>query len=135
MEFFEPRINADAAGFWEGCREHTLRFQRCRCCGHVRWPAAYLCPECLSSDTELIQLPPEGVLYSYVVMHKPFHPSVADKVPYVVATVDLQDGVRILTNLVDCDPATLRCGDKVRIDFVDSETYSRPVARKKGEPV
>ena len=96
MEFFEPRINADAAGFWEGCREHTLRFQRCRCCGHVRWPAAYLCPECLSSDTEMIQLPPEGVLYSYVVMHKPFHPSVADHQTTggypklaTVATVDL----------------------------------------------
>ena len=135
MEFFEPRINADTAAFWEGCRAHELRFQRCRCCGHVRWPGAYLCPECLSSETEMTVLPAEGELYSYVVMHKPFHPSVADKVPYVVATVDLQDGVRILTNLVDCDPATLRCGDKVSIDFVDSETYSRPVARKKREPV
>ena len=129
MEFFEPRINADAAGFWEGCREHTLRFQRCRCCGHVRWPAAYLCPECLSSDTEMTQLPPEGVLYSYVVMHKPFHPSVADKVPYVVATVDLQDGVRILTNLVDCDPATLRCGDKVigKVTLVEDSSLTDKV--------
>lgn len=132
MEFFEPRINADAAPFWEGCREHKLRFQRCRCCGHVRWPAAYLCPECLSSDTEWVELPREGVLYSYVVMHKPFHPSVADKVPYVVVTVDFPEGVRILTNLVDCDPAKLRCGDRVCIDFEDSETYSRPIARKKG---
>lgn len=133
MEFFEPRIHADTAAFWEGCREHKLRFQRCRCCGHVRWPAAYLCPECLSSDAELVELPREGVLYSYVVMHKPFHPSVEDKVPYVVATVNLAEGVRILTNLVNCDPETLHCGDKVHIDFEDSETYSRPVARKEGE--
>lgn len=133
MEFFEPRVNADTASFWEGCREHKLRFQRCHCCGNVRWPAAYLCPECLSSDAELVELFREGVLYSYVVMHKPFHPSVEDKVPYVVATVNLAEGVRILTNLVDCDLETLRCGDKVRIDFEDSETYSRPVARKEGD--
>lgn len=133
MKFFEPRINADTAFFWEGCHAHELRFQRCRNCGHVRWPAAYVCPECLSSDSEITVLPKEGVLYSYVVMHKPFHPSVADKVPYVVATVDLQDGVRILTNLEGCDIQTLHCGDKVCIDFVDSETYSRPVARIKGE--
>lgn len=132
MEFFEPRMNADTVAFWEGCRAHELRFQRCKACGHVRWPAAYLCPECLSNETETTVLPPEGTLYSYVVMHKPFHPSVTDKVPYVVATVDLNDGVRILTNLVDCDPEKLRCGDKVVIDFADSETYSRPIARLKG---
>lgn len=133
MEFFEPRVNADTAAFWEGCRAHELRFQRCCACGHVRWPGAYLCPECLSSETEITTLPPEGTLYSYVAMHKPFHPSVADKVPYVVATVDLSQGVRILTNLLDCDPEDIHCGDKVTIGFEDSETYSRPIARRKGE--
>lgn len=133
MEFFEPRMNQDTESFWGGCREHTLRFQRCKVCGHVRWPASYLCPECLSQETELTTLPPEGKLYSYVVMHRAFHPDVADKVPYVIATVDLNEGVRILTNLIDCDPKTLRCGQDVVIDFADSMTYSRPVARLKGE--
>lgn len=135
MEFFEPRINGDTAAFWEGCRDHVLRFQRCRACGYVRWPAAHLCPECLSDDAQLVEVSPEGTLYSYVVMRRAFHPGVADKVPYVVATVDLQDGVRLLTNLVDCDLETLRCGDPVCIEFVDSQTYSRPVARKKGDSI
>lgn len=133
MDFFEPRVNMDTADFWEGCRNHELRFQRCRACGKVRWPGAYLCPDCLSGDTEIAVLPPEGKLYSYVVIHKPFHPSVAEKVPYVVATVDLEEGVRILANLADGDMDGLHCGAPVTIGFVDSGTYSRPVVRLKGE--
>lgn len=133
MEFFEPRINMDAAAFWEGCRDHELRFQRCKACGKVRWPAAYLCPECLSGETELVTLPPEGKIYSYVVMHKPFHPSMAEKVPYVVATVELEEGVRILANMAGGDISGLRCDAPVTIEFADSGTYSRPVARLKGE--
>lgn len=135
MEFFEPRINADAALFWDGCREHRLQFQRCKACGKLRWPAAYLCPDCLSEETEMAAVPAEGRLYSYVVMHKPFHPSVADKVPYVVATVDLSCGVRVLTNMFDCRPEQLHCGDEVFIGFADSESYSRPIAHLKGESI
>ncbi len=132
MEFFAPRINQDTALFWDGCRRHKLCFQRCRHCGRARWPGSWLCPDCLSEDWEPTELAPEGVLYSYVVMEKPFHPGVADKVPYVVAAVDLADGVRILANL-EGDPAQLRCGAPVRIAFCDSEGYSRPIARLKGE--
>lgn len=133
MDFFEPRISADTAAFWEGCKAHELRFQRCSQCGKIRWPAAYLCPDCLSSEAEQITLPPEGVIYSYVVMRKPFHPSLADKVPYIVAAVDVADGVRILTNMFDCAPEDIRCGAAVRIDWCDSETYSRPIAKLKGD--
>lgn len=135
MDFFEPRISADTAAFWEGCRAHELRFQRCRACGKVRWPAAYLCPDCLSSEAELVALPPKGKIYSWIVMRKSFHPSLADKVPYVVAEIDLADDVRILANLFDCDPARIRCGAAVTIDWSDSETYSRPVAKLKGDEV
>ena len=66
-------------------------------------------------------------------MYKPFHPSLADKVPYVVAAVDIADGVRIIANILDCDIEKLCCGDSVVIDFADAETYSRPIARIKGE--
>lgn len=132
MDFFEPRISADTASFWEGCRAHKLQFQRCKVCGKIRWPAAFLCPECLSEEAELVELPLRGTLYSYVVMKKPFHPSLKEKVPYIVATVDVEKDVRILTNLVDCDVSQLHCGDAVRIDWNDSDTYSRPIAKLEG---
>lgn len=129
MAFFEPRINGDAAAFWEGCKEHELRFQRCQKCGHIRWPAAYLCPQCLSEQMQMTVLPPRGTLYSYVIMEKVFHPSLAEKVPYVIAAVDLEEGVRILTNLEEWKPEQLRCGAPVDICFEDCGSYSRPIAR------
>lgn len=128
MDFFTPRISSDTAAYWQGCREHELRVSRCKCCGEYVWPAGRFCPNCLSEETELVTLPREGTLYSFVVMHKPFHPSLADKVPYIVATVDVAENVRILANIFNQNPDTLHCGDRVRIDFLDSETYSRPIA-------
>ena len=133
MDFFEPRISADTAQYWEGCKAHELRFQKCSCCGTVRWPASYICPECMSEKYEQMTLPNEGILYSYIVMNKPFHPSLRDKVPYIVAAVDLAENVRILANMFDCDPADVHCGAPVEVEFLDSGTYSRPIARLKGE--
>lgn len=133
MDFFEPRISVDTAAWWEGCRAHELRFQKCSCCGKVRWPASYVCPQCSSEAFERVVLPNEGTLYSFVVMHKPFHPSLQDKVPYIVAEVDLAEGVRISANMFDVAPEQLHCGAPVEIVFSDSETYSRPIAKLKGE--
>lgn len=128
MAFFEPRINPDTAPFWEGCKAHQLRIQKCRKCGRLRWPAAYLCPDCLSEEAEYVTLPPAGTLYSYIVMHRAFHPSLEDKTPYIVATVDLTEDIRILANIFDCPPESLHCGDAVEIGFLDSDTISTPVA-------
>ena len=83
-EFFEPRISADTKAYWDGCREHKLMVQKCKACGRLRIPASYVCQNCLSTETELVELKPEGTLYSFVVMHRAFHPSVQDKVPYIV---------------------------------------------------
>ena len=130
-EFFDPRVSADTKAFWEGCREHKLRFQRCTACGKVRWPAGHLCPDCLSEEAEYVDLPAEGTLYSYIVMRRAFHPSLADKTPYAVAAVDLSGGVRILANIPMEDLSGIRCGDPVVIEWYDGENYSRPIARRK----
>ena len=130
-EFFEPRISADTKAYWDGCREHKLMVQKCKTCGRLRIPASYVCQNCLSTETELVEMKPEGTLYSFVVMHRAFHPSVQDKVPYIVATIDLSEDVRILANMFDVDPDELKCGAEVTIDFADSETYSRPIAKLK----
>ena len=100
--------------------------QRCADCGHLRWPAAYLCPECLSEKTELVEIGPVGTVYSFVVFHKPFDPSLKDKLPYVVATVDI-GGVRMLSNIVNCSPNDVHCGASVRLCFADADTFTRPV--------
>lgn len=111
--FFEPRISCDTAAFWNGCREHKLVMQQCNCCGTLRWPAGVLCPKCLSDDTRLKEISQQGTVYSYVVFRKAFHPSLQDKLPYIVATIDLDDGVRLVSNIVNCEVDKIKCGDRV----------------------
>lgn len=131
MNFFEPKISYDTASFWEGCKNHELQFQKCSVCQNVRWPASYLCPHCLSEKTELTVLKPEGTIYAYIVMDKPFHPSLSEQLPYIVALVDLEADVRIVTNLIDCNIEDVHCGDKVVLEFLDYDTYTKPVAKLK----
>lgn len=127
LDFFAPRISADTKMFWEGCKEHKLEIQRCKKCGKLRWPAAFLCPDCLSSETEMKEMSGDGTLYSYVTFQKAFHPSVQDKVPYTVGVVELEGGVRIISNIVDCEPEQLACNKRVKMKWMDCEEYTKPV--------
>ena len=127
LDFFAPRISADTKMFWEGCKEHKLEIQRCKKCGKLRWPAAFLCPDCLSSETEMQEMSGEGTLYSYVTFQKAFHPSVQDKVPYTVGVVEMEGGVRIISNIVDCEPEQLAFNKKVKMKWMDCEEYTKPV--------
>ena len=127
LDFFAPRISADTKMFWEGCKEHKLEIQRCKKCGKLRWPAAFLCPDCLSSETEMQEMSGDGTLYSYVTFQKAFHPSVQDKLPYTVGVIELEGGVRIISNIVDCEPEQLACNKKVKMKWMDCEEYTKPV--------
>lgn len=127
LDFFAPRISADTKMFWEGCKEHKLEIQRCKKCGKLRWPAAFLCPDCLSSETEMQEMSGDGTLYSYVIFQKAFHPSVQDKLPYTVGVIELEGGVQIISNIVDCEPEQLACNKKVKMKWMDCEEYTKPV--------
>lgn len=127
QEFFPPRISGDTKAFWEGCKEHKLLLQKCRHCGKVIWPAQYLCPDCLSEDLELTEMSGKGTIYSWEVFRRAFHPAVEEKLPYVVAAVDLDEGARMITNIVDCDLEELRCGLPVELRWCDGAEYTRPV--------
>jgi uncharacterized protein len=112
-----PKISDDTAPFWQGCRDRRLLFQKCSACGHVRYPASILCPECLSIDCKWIESKGEGRIYSFVVFQRAFHPSMAGRIPYVVAVVELDEGPSFLTNIVDCDPAQVCCEQKVQLKW------------------
>ena len=126
-EYFAPGISADTGFCWEGTREHKLTVQRCKKCGRLRWPASYLCPDCLCSETETEELSGEGVLYSYTTFHKSFHPSLSEKVPYIVCEVDLKEGVRVVSNLVDTDGREPECGARLKVCWQDFEGYTKPM--------
>ena len=122
-----PQVNADNRPFWEACREHRLKIQQCESCGHLRWPPAFLCPRCHSQQTKWAAVSGKGSIYTYAVYHQAFQPGFEEEVPYVVAIIELAEGPRMMTNIIDCDPEALCCGLPVEVKWEDAtEEWSIP---------
>ncbi|MEW6663999.1 MAG: Zn-ribbon domain-containing OB-fold protein [Thermodesulfobacteriota bacterium] len=125
-----PRVNQDNREFWRGCKQHELRFQQCKDCGHVRWPASMVCPECLSRSTQWIVSSGKGKVYTFAVYHVAFHPGFKDELPYVVADVELNEGPRLVTQIVDCPHDQIVCDMPMVVKWDDiTEEFSLPKFR------
>lgn len=114
-----PRIDAESKGFWEACGRHELYLQRCRACRTLRYYPRALCPACLSGDIEWVLSPGRGSVYSYTVTYQNQSPGFRDELPYVLAYVELEEGVRLLTNVVGCRPEDVYVGMPVHVSFED----------------
>ncbi len=114
-----PRIDEEARGYWEALARHELYFQRCRDCGTKRFYPRALCPVCLSSATEWVRASGRGVVYSFTVTYQNQAPGFREELPYVLAIVELDEGVRMMTNVVGCAPDAVRVGMPVQVVFED----------------
>jgi uncharacterized OB-fold protein len=112
-----PEVTALSRNFWEGCRDGELRLQRCLACRQLRYPIAPLCPHCLSPEVTWSRMSGGGTVFSFVIFRHAYHPAWRDKVPYCVALVELDEGPRMLTNLVGCDPEDVRVGQSATLTF------------------
>lgn len=110
-----PTISADTKFFWDGLRENKLLIQQCDGCGTLRHPPRPMCPQCRSLDWTAIESSGHGTVYSYVMPHQPRFPFF--DYPYVVALVELEEGVRLVSNLTDIDPADITVGMPVEVYF------------------
>ncbi|MFI6449965.1 bifunctional MaoC family dehydratase N-terminal/OB-fold nucleic acid binding domain-containing protein [Streptosporangium amethystogenes] len=110
-----PAVNADTAFFWEGAAQGELRIQKCADCGELRHPPGPVCPSCRSAARTYLTASGEGEVYSYVVHHNPPVPGLGT--PFVVAVVELPEGVRIVGNVVDCAPSRVGIGMPVRLTY------------------
>jgi uncharacterized OB-fold protein len=125
-----PQIGPDTKAFWEGCRQHEIRIQKCGDCGHLRWPPSFLCPNCLSRNTQSVTASGRGNVYSYIVYQVAYDPAFKEDLPYVVALVALEEGPHLLTNIVGCDPHAVSCDMAVEVVWDDvTETVSIPKFR------
>ena len=116
-ERFEPPVSPAAEPFWEATREQRLVLQWCTdCAAPVHYPRE-VCPKCLGRALEFRPASGRGVVYAASVHPKPSNPTMADRVPYVVALVELEEGVRLMTNVVGCDPETVAVGLPVKITW------------------
>ncbi len=125
-----PRIDEESRGYWEAARRHELLLQRCRACGAFCHHPRAVCPECLSSDIDWVVSPGRGEIYTFTVTYQNQSPGFAGRVPYVLAYVLLEEGIQILTNIVDVPPEEVRIGQAVEVCFEDlTEEISIPTFR------
>ena len=110
-----PRPTADSAAYWDAVARHELAAQRCSVCRKLRHPPRPMCPHCQSLEWDEQRLAGTGMLYSYAVLHHPRNPLF--EYPVLAALVDLDEGVRIMTNLVDVETAGIRIGMRLAVDF------------------
>lgn len=103
--------------FWDACQRGELVVQRCTACQALRHYPQLMCPECHCADFDWAKLAGQGVIYSYTVAHRAFHPAWADHVPYVLATIELDEGVRMQCDLLDVDPDSISIGQRVEVYF------------------
>ena len=114
-----PRTDEESRGHWEALVRHELCLQRCGGCGRLRFPPRAVCPVCLASAVRWQRASGRGVVYSFTVTHQNQAPGFRERLPYVLALVELEEGVRLMTNLVDCPPDTVRIGMPVEVVFED----------------
>ncbi|HXJ02746.1 MAG TPA: Zn-ribbon domain-containing OB-fold protein [Micropepsaceae bacterium] len=117
-----PRPSPESLPFWNGAKAHRLMLPRCHACGQFWFPPSQRCRHCLSSDFAWEHVAGTGCIYSFVVYHRVYHPAFEAEVPYVVAIVELDEGPRLLTNIVGTDPDDVRCDARVRVVFEDTES-------------
>ena len=127
MELQHPRPSAswETRAYWEGCARHELVLQRCRDCGTVQHRPRAVCARCLGNSIEHFAASGRGAVYTYTVIRQNGVPPFRDALPYVLAYVDLEEGPRLLTNIIGCDPTAVEIGMSVEVDFQDVEPTDR----------
>ena len=113
-----PVADVETRPFWDACREGRLTLQRCTKCGHVRFPPTFYCAKCDSAEHEWIDSAGRGRVFSWIVVRHPVPREVyvAD-VPYIVALIELDEGVRIASNIVGIEPEKVIANMPVRAIF------------------
>jgi len=120
-EMPSPAVNAETAPWWEAAAHHHLVVQRCTECGTTRHPPGPVCPVCRSLRSQWHEVPGTGTVYTYTVVRQAFIPALADKLPYAVIAVELDDagGARLVSNLVDAPATDAAVGMAVEVVWED----------------
>ncbi|WP_152007437.1 Zn-ribbon domain-containing OB-fold protein [Hoeflea sp. EC-HK425] len=114
-----PIIDPGTKPFWDAAKEHRLSIPHCLNCGKHHFYPRELCPHCHSDKLEWTDVSGKGEVYSFTIARKPAGQVFAADVPYIIAMIELDEGPRMLTNLVVSDVETVSIGDLVMVEFDD----------------
>lgn len=112
-----PGHDPQMTPFWEHAHAGRLAVHRCRACGHRHFPAAPLCPNCLSAEQEWEVVSGKGTLVSWVEFHKAYWGGFVENLPYVVCLVELDEGPLLYSNIIDASEKELIVGQPLRVVF------------------
>jgi uncharacterized OB-fold protein len=109
--------SAEAGAYWEATRSRRLVLPWCTSCDRPFWYPRAACPGCLGTDIEWREATGQGTVYAVSVQHNAALPEFKDQVPYAVALVELDEGVRFMSNIVTSDPTDVAVGQRVRLSW------------------
>lgn len=112
-----PVIDNDSKVFWEACNNEQFMIQQCMDCSKMIFYPRIICPNCISDQMEWKQASGKGRIYSFTIARRPAAPSFSEEVPYVVAIVELDEGVRLMTNIINTPIESVRCDMEVEVIF------------------
>lgn len=117
IPFPAPVPTLESTPFWQAAQENRLVIQKCSACGRHQFYPRQFCTQCLSDQLDWVETIGTGTIHSFTICHVPGHPAMADRVPYVMALVDLPEGVRMLAEIQNAEPENVSIGDAVRVTF------------------
>ena len=116
-----PVADEETKAYWEGAGRGELVLQRCGDCGEVQHRPRAMCVACFSDTIEHFVASGRGEVFTFTITRQNQVPGFREACPYVLAYVELEEGPRLLTNVVGCSPEDVRIGLRVRVDFAESE--------------
>jgi uncharacterized protein len=124
-----PAMDSDTRFFWDAAAQGRLAIQKCSSCGLLRHPPGPACPRCHCLEWEATEVTGRGTLYSYTIVHHPLPPGFDE--PAVVVLVDLEEGVRVVSNMSASDARAPRIGEPLEAYFVrQDEGWTAPQFRR-----
>lgn len=125
-----PTVEDETREYWEAAKHGRLLVKRCNACAAVHHYPRPFCPICWSEDVEWQEVSGRGTLYTYSIVYRNDLPPFSEWGPYVPAVVELDEGPRLMTNIVDADPRSLEVGMPVEVAFRDlTDEWAAPVFR------
>ena len=122
-----PKPSKWSQPFWDNAKKHKLTLKKCKDCGHIDHPPYLYCTNCHSDNSEWVQASGKGKLVAYAINTYMVPFPFWDDMPYVVAMIDLEEGVRMISNIVECDHDKLKNGMELQVVFDDvSDEFTLP---------
>jgi uncharacterized OB-fold protein len=129
---FLPRPTPESAPFWQGCRDHKLLLQYCTTCGTHQFYPRVICANCMSEQLEWREASGRGTVETYTIVTRAVSEAYAADAPYVIALITLEEGPRMMSNVIGCDVENVKCGIAVEVVF---ERWSDEITMPKFRPV